>query len=305
MRSKTIILNRRSAWVLLGIFLFFSIFPISIYRIVSGRSLGLKSAAINSVYQARDIFKAVKDTNHVRSMSKGNSTDIIFLHHSVGHNLIAQTNLREKLTQMGYAFWDQDYNSPGLTKPDGTLAGYSYPVPGDNTNPDGLAALFSQPVYPLPINAFSGLLQHQVIMIKSCYPASNIESDQQLDQYKSYYRQIRAAMDQHPDKIFIILTTPPLNPAETNPANAARARQIADWLASSEFSNGHPNLYVFNLFNLLAEDNPAAPDDNMLRAAYRDGGDSHPNAVANQAVAPLLAEFIQRSIQQRPAILAP
>lgn len=154
----------------------------------------------------------------------GNFTNVIFLHHSVGRNLIHQGGVRERLTEAGFHFWDHDYNWEGLTRPDGTLAGYSYGIPGDNTDPDGLARLFSQPVFPWPINAFSGLLQHEVIIIKSCFPNSNIQSDEQFREMQGYYLKMRERMGRFPNRLFIIVTTPPLNPAETTPEAAARAR---------------------------------------------------------------------------------
>jgi hypothetical protein len=234
--------------------------------------------------------------DHKNAVRGGNFTNVIFLHHSTGRALIQEGGVRERLTAAGFQFWDHDYNWEGLSRPDGTLAGYSYSIPGDNTDPDGLARLFAQRVYAWPLNAFSGLLQHEVIIFKSCFPVSNIESDEQLAEDKGYYRQIRAVIDKHPEHFFILLTQPPLNPAETTPEAAARARALADWLASPEFLAGHPNLAVFNFFDLLAESDPQAPDYNMLRAAYRHGTDSHPNTAANETIGPQLADFVAQTV---------
>jgi len=236
--------------------------------------------------------KAVLDARSVRAYSRGHYTNVIFLHHSTGRNLIEQGGVREQLTEAGLDFWDHDYNPRGLTRPDGTRAGYSYSIPGDNTDPDGLAQIFSQPLYPWPLNAFSGLMQHEVIIFKSCFPVSHIVDDAQLEQYKSYYLQMREVMDQYPDHIFIVVTPPPLNPASTDAEAAARARAFAVWLASDEFLDGHPNVFTFDFFDLLAEGDPAAPDFNMLREEHREGTDSHPNEHANRAIGPLFADFI-------------
>ena len=116
------------------------------YRMVSGRSLGLKSFAIDSIRSAADHVFALTRRQTVVANNQGNYSNIIFLHHSVGQNLIAQGNVRQLFTQAGYDFWDHDYNHLGLTSPDGTPAGYSYNIPDDNTDPDGLARLFQQPV---------------------------------------------------------------------------------------------------------------------------------------------------------------
>jgi hypothetical protein len=128
-------------------------------------------------------------------------------------------------------------------------------------------------------------LQHEVIIFKSCFaPANNITSDQQLEQYKTWYLGIRNVMAQRPDKLFIVVTDPPLNPAETNAQEAARARAFATWLKSSEYLNGHRNVYTFDFYGYLAENDPASPDYSMLRKAYREGSDSHPNQIANKTL---------------------
>ncbi len=141
-----------------------------------------------------------------------------------------------------------------------------------------LAQVFSQREYPLPLNTLSGLLQHEVIILKSCFdPTSRIESDAELEEYKAAYTAIHQRMRQHPEKLFILLTQPPLNPAETDREQARRARLLADWLASDEFKGDLPNLVVFDLFDRLAVTDGSSPDANMLRPEYRNGGDSHPN----------------------------
>jgi hypothetical protein len=261
---------------------------------------------------------------------------VVFLHHSVGANLIGEGDLRGLLSEYGYRFYDQGYNQDGLHLPDGSRAPYGYDVPEDNTDPDGLAAIFSQPVTldgvantGAPVNTLSGLLRHDVIVFKSCYPVSFIRSDEELARYKSYYLKIRDTVDRYPEHAFIALTPPPLEPIGTSPAAAARARSFANWLKSPEFVSGHPNLYVFDLFDLLAEGDRGRSDANMLREAYRSpmpeglsnraaratqpaitflgvGGrlgrlgiwdESHPNTAANQAVAPVLAAAIDQVAQ--------
>jgi hypothetical protein len=260
-------------------------------RLLTGHGLGL------GLGRVLPLTRAIIDRSNVTGYNHGDWTNVIFLHHSTGANLIEQGGVRERFTQAGYDFWDQGYNDWGLTRPDGTATGYSYFVPDDNTDPDGLAVIFAQRAQKLPLNAFSGLLQHEVIVFKSCFPASNITSDEQLKQYKSYYLAMRDVMDQHPDKLFVVMSPPPLNPAETDAEAATRARVFADWLKSAEYLNGHANVVTFDFFDSLAESDPALPDHNMLRQAYRAGADSHPNQVANETVAPLFVDFIINAIE--------
>jgi len=218
---------------------------------------------------------------------------IILLHHSVGANLIAQGDVRQRLTELGYEFYDHGYNDDGLILADGTPAGRNFDVPDDNTDPDGLAAIFAQPLHDPPDNTFSHLMEYDIIAFKSCFPVSNIESDEQLAGYESYYLSIRSRMDQYPNRIFIVVTPPPEIPADTDLQWAARARAFADWLASDEYLSGHPNVFAFNFFDLLAD-----PSTNMLRADYQtDEYDAHPNELANQTIGPLFADFIDQSVR--------
>ncbi len=244
-----------------------------------------------------DTTRAVLDSRRVRSYSQGDYTNLIFLHQSTGANLIREGQLRQRLAEAGLQLWDQGYNYLQLTGPQGSPAGYSYSVPNDQTDPTALSRIFSQREYPLPLNTLSGLLQHEVILLKSCFdPTSHIESEAKLEEYKAAYRIIRQRISQHPEKLFIIITQPPLNPAETDTAQAKRARQLADWLDSQEFKGGLKNLYIFDLFDRLASADGNGPEANMLRPEYRNGSDSHPNTNANEDIAPEVASFIEQAV---------
>jgi len=229
--------------------------------------------------------------------SAGGFRRVIFLHHSCGANLIEQGSVRARFTALGYEFYDHGYNGDGLILADGTWTGQNFDVPDDNTNPDGFAAIFAQPLHHPPDNTFSHLMQYDVIAFKSCFPVSNIDSDEQLAEYKSYYLSIRLRMDQYPNKIFIVVTQPPEIPADTDRQAAARARAFTNWLASDEYLRGHPNVFTFNFFDLLAN-----PSTDMLRTEYQtDASDAHPNERANRTIAPLFVEFIDQAIRRYAA----
>jgi hypothetical protein len=224
-------------------------------------------------------------------------TNLFFLHHSTGHNLIDQGQMRPYFTDYNathgthFAFWDHDYNGEGLRDPDGTYAGHSYDIPGDNTDPDGLYTLWTVP------NAArdSILTNHEVIAFKSCYPASHIYDDATLAQYQSWYLAMRNVFDSHPERIFIVMSPPPLHRLDTNLSEADRARAFADWLGSAAYLSGHPNIVYFDLFDHLARPSDGTGTRNMLRYEYEldhSSGDSHPNLLANQAVGPVFAQFL-------------
>ncbi len=222
---------------------------------------------------------------------------MLFIHHSTGRFLLAQGDVRTTLQQVAGkapapALWDHDYNDIGLTAPDGTAQGYGFGIPGDNTDPDGLHTLWTTP------NAArdSILSRFDVIAFKSCYePATLIYTDAQLQQYKDWYLEIRDVLDRYPQKVFVIMSPPPLLAQLNDVAWADRARAFADWLGSDAFLAGHPNLRYFDLFDLLANPDDGTPTRNMLRAEYeRDTGviDSHPNELANGTVGPLFAQVL-------------
>ena len=243
-----------------------------------------------------DRVQAVLDHKNIIGENSGAMTNIIFLHHSVGNHLIENGNVRELLSEQGYDFWDHNYNWIGLRDPQGSFRDYSYNVPLNNTDTDGLWNIFQQNKYTQPLNTLSGLLQHEVIIIKSCFPNNNIESQVDLQLRQEMYREIRDVMLAHDDKLFILLTSPPLNPIETDLQTAGRARQLSDWLASEAFLSTSENVFVFDYFSLLAEDDPAAADYNMLREEYREGADSHPTENADQELGPVFVNFILQSI---------
>jgi hypothetical protein len=137
-----------------------------------------------------------------------------------------------------------------------------------------------------------------VIAFKSCFPASIVKSDEILEQRKQWYLEMRDKMDQRLDKLFIVVTQPPLDSIETTPEEAARARAFANWLKSDEYLQGHPNIVTFDLFDQLAGNQPGAADFNTLRQEYRTGIDSHPNQLGNETVGPILAEFIAQAADQ-------
>ena len=219
---------------------------------------------------------------------------LFFLHNSTGRYIMSDGHARTYLDVLNadkassYNLWDHDYNSIGLTTPAGLKTGYDFNVPDDNTDPIGLHKLWTTD------NAArdSILSRFDVIAFKSCYePTNMISTDAQLQQYKDWYLEIRDVLDQHPDKIFLIMSAPPLLPVLTSTEQSDRARAFATWLGSPEFQAGHPNLRFFDLFDRLANPNDGSATRNMLRLDYtRTGFDNHPNELACTIIAPQLMD---------------
>ncbi|MHB8080445.1 MAG: FlgD immunoglobulin-like domain containing protein [Candidatus Krumholzibacteriia bacterium] len=224
--------------------------------------------------------------------------NLFFLHHSTGRNLLVQGEVRLLISAFNsrngstFVLWDHDYNYLGLNDPLGLPTGRCYDIPNDNTDPVGLHELWTTANSARD----SILANHQVIAFKSCFPASAITSDDMLAQYKTWYLEIRDELDRHPDHIFLVMSPPPLHPCQTILVDADRARAFADWLGSPAFLDGHANLRYFDFFAALAEPRDS-PQRNTLRVEYRNTedclyADSHPNTVANVAVAPLFVDAL-------------
>lgn len=197
-----------------------------------------------------------------------NAASVIFVHHSVGRNLISEGNVRALVS---HDLWDLDYDHIGLTDPNGNLTGESYGIL--DTDPEDWHDLWTT-----SNSARESLLYYDVILFKSCYSACDITSDAMLDQYKDWYVDIKNQLSGYPDKVFVMMSPPPRN--ITTQAEADRAREFANWM-------GTLGLPFFDLFDHLADSN------NVLRYEYRrDATDSHPNANANSIVGPILAAYI-------------
>jgi hypothetical protein len=228
-------------------------------------------------------------------------TQLFFLHHSTGSGIISQGDVRGEVARYNtahhqhYSFWDHGYNSEGLSDALGVSVGDDYGIPNDNTDPDGLHYLWTSAKSDAVACRNQILEHHQVIAFKSCFPASAITSAAALQQYKDWYLDIRDVLDTRPDRLFVVMSTPPLHRLATNAADASRARAFANWLQSATYLSGHPNVVCFDLFDLLAKADDGSAAANMLAYAHEashSDSDSHPNLVANQVVGPLFAQFL-------------
>jgi hypothetical protein len=175
-------------------------------------------------------------------------TKILFIHHSVGRGLLVHGKIRERLDSMSggdIELWDHDYNRRGLFDGGGHKV-RPFPIPRDNTNPDGLFSLFSDIDSGSEIG--DRLRDFDLVVMKSCFPNSNIKSDEQLQALKDGYE----GMSRHAANSGIeiaLLTTPPIRTGiMTSGPSARRAAEIAEWLISSE----SPVSRVFDLFGRLS-----------------------------------------------------
>ena len=148
----------------------------------------------------------------------------------------------------------------------------------------------------------SGILNaNKIVMIKSCYPSSQIYSVgsdedtlnpgyKSIANYKWHWRHIVKVMENHPNNFFVIWTNAPLELYSTNATQAAYSDWFCYWAKDTLAQNLDPvygafppNVYVFDFFHKLADANGFLPQ------YYASGpGNSHPNSAATELVAPQL-----------------
>jgi hypothetical protein len=211
---------------------------------------------------------------------------IIFLHGASGTALIEEGDLRPAFAARDYVLWDHGPNTTGLVEPDGTPTGTNWSVPDPPTTPEALVDIFEADPALNPESVLAHLLDYDIIMIRASLPA--LIDENVVNNYQRAFLQIRNTMDNYPDKLFVILSPLPLAPGNVAGVSDLENRQlVSDFLSSEEFLAGHPNVYTFDIFSLLQD------DEGYLRADYvRDPFDSTPNAKANRDIGPLLVEAV-------------
>jgi hypothetical protein len=208
-------------------------------------------------------------------------TTALFIHHSVGAQIISQGELRQKLSdaEPSLELWDHHYNDIGLSDAGGSSLGTSFPIPGDNTDPAGLLAILQgiEANEPWAERAKT----FDVLMLKSCFPNSDVASDAAATSLKEIYRQMREVAVALPSAV-VLVSSPPLVLEVTRPGNAARAADIAAWLGS--YWAG-PRLGYANIFDPLTYH--SGPARGTLRLRYRRArpGDSHLGGAGAQVAA--------------------
>lgn len=214
---------------------------------------------------------------------------LMWLHHSTGDYILKKGKLKKALEANNIDFYDINYK-------EAVVDGYSI---GDHTDPEDFPKNFNTPKYFDVMKRWEleNKQQHDIIMFKSCYPASNIKSEKMLENYKAYYLSMIPTFKQNPNVLFIPMTTPPLVIDKTTPENAARARKWSKWL-TSEYAKNIPNVKVFNLFNSLAV-MEGYPEENTLPPQFAKAkDDSHPSRKGGKAVTRLFIPWLNRAIRE-------
>ena len=255
---------------------------------------------------------------------------LVFIHHSTGENWLRDDygGLGQALAANNYFVSDTNY-------------GWGPNAIGDRTDipnwPEWfrsadtaayMAALYAEAEQHaeytrLPANP-SG--ENRVVLFKSCFPNSMLEGSPNdppapgdgltVSNAKYIYNDLLNYFRTRPDKLFIVITAPPV----TDPSLAANARAfnnwlVNDWLQSNNYP--YPNVAVFDFYNVLTHrDNHHRFENgqvqhiiaNQSNTLYYPSGDDHPNEAGSQKASaeflPLLNLYVERWLASAPPAAA-
>ncbi|MBM3152292.1 MAG: hypothetical protein FJZ96_08865 [Chloroflexi bacterium] len=258
---------------------------------------------------------------------------LIFIHHSTGENWLTDGygDLGLLLAENNYFVSDTNY-------------GWGPDAIGDRTDIPNWTEWFASGQTPTYMDAlFSESGQHAgytrlfddpggeniIIMFKSCFPNSDLAGNPEdpagtyeelsVAGAKYVYNRILQFFATRPDKLFVVITAPPLS----DRSNAENARAFNNWLVEEWLEeNNYPfnNVAVFDFYNILTDRDAhhwyqdgqverILGDDDTL--AYP-SGDDHPSRAGSQKATeefiPLLNIFYHRWLAgsaQLPPVSAP
>jgi len=250
---------------------------------------------------------------------------LIFIHHSTGENWLTDGygDLGRELGRNNYFVSDTNYG----WGPD--YIGDRTDIPNwmewfrSSATPTYMQTLFNESgqnsSYTRTLSNPGG--ENRIIMFKSCFPNSALEGNPNdppgtyeeltVAGAKYVYNQILQYFATRPDKLFVVITAPPLS----DPSNARNARAFNNWLVNDwlrENNYALNNVAVFDFYNVLT--------DRDAHHRYEDGrighiiggqdtldyptGDDHPSEKgsrkATEEFIPLLNIFYHRWITNSP-----
>lgn len=251
---------------------------------------------------------------------------LIFIHHSTGENWLSDGygDLGSTLGGNNYYVSDTNYG----WGPDGIGDRTDIPdwqewFSSDNT-PAYMEALFQEngqnAEYTRGLSDPGG--ENEIVMFKSCFPNSDLEGNpndppspdgwMSAGHAKYVYNEILGYFESHPEKLFIVITAPPLSDL----TNADNARAFNQWLVNSWLSeNQYPyhNVAVFDFYKILTgtdghhtfENGEEVYQTANKNTLHYPSGDDHPSKKgskkATEEFIPLLNYFYNRWQREAPA----
>lgn len=253
---------------------------------------------------------------------------LIFIHHSTGENWLKDEDggLGLALAENNYFVSDTNYGwGPNAVGDRTDILNWPEWFVGPDT-PTYMDALYNE---SSTHSAYTRLFddpggENQIILFKSCFPNSALDGNpddpaQQTDYLtvggaKYIYNQLLTYFATRPDKLFVVITAPPLS----DPYYADNARAFNNWLMQDWLQeNNYPyaNVAVYDFYNILTgRDNHHRMVDGQIEYINNEGkntlayatssGDDHPNHKGNQKATeefvPVLNYFYQRWVDAGP-----
>ena len=255
---------------------------------------------------------------------------LIFIHHSTGENWLTDDygNLGRTLDQNNYFVSDTNYDwGPDAIGDRTDIPNWTEWFASEST-PTYMDELFDEngqhSSYTRTIFDPGG--ENEIIMFKSCFPnsalegspndAPNPDGELTVGHAKYVYNEILKYFATRPDKMFVLITQPPLSDG-TYAANARAFTQwlLNDWLRENNYNAN--NVFVFDFYNILTgPDGHHRYDNGQIEynlsgrnTLYYPSGDDHPSVEGSQKATeefvPLLNIFYHRWKDSAPAASAP
>ncbi len=266
---------------------------------------------------------------------------LIFIHHSTGGNWLADPNEGGPYGGLGLALMNNNYSVNATNYgwgPDGIGDRTDIPNwPEWFTSPNSdavVTALYNENgqnidgfgEWTRPSTGVEG--ENTIIMFKSCFPNSDlygnptdppnetIEDQYTVGNAKAVYNDILTYFQTRQDKLFVVITAPPMLESDYNPGyqtatqRAANARAFNNWLVNDWLDDyAYNNVVVFDYFNVLTATGNhhryvsgavehVTVDDNNFAIYTADTWDSHPSTTGHQKATdefvPLLNHYYNR-----------
>jgi hypothetical protein len=220
---------------------------------------------------------------------------LIFIHHSTGGNWLADPNADQPAGGLARALMENNYYVSA------TNYGWGPDGIGDRTDIVNWPEWFTGPQHEAIMQAvyeesnqniggfgdWPRLSQNpggenQIIIFKSCFPNSDLwgspddlPQSQPNDEYtvanaKAVYNAILAYFETRQDKLFVVITAPPLAEGEyyddalSGDQRAANARAFNDWLVNDWLADyPHNNVVVFDYYNVLTSNGSSSRVDDQ------------------------------------------
>ena len=244
-------------------------------------------------------------------LSLGNQTNIIFLHHSTGHN-IWEGGLSKFAKKIGFdgdvVNWFDSYNKDSGKNYKIIETNFPKSSPyGWNNYPFDYYNIWVKNAGDQPYKEEPTLeiltKKYDVIIFKHCYPVSSIKADsvnpdinsdsKTVGNYKLQYDALKKILNEFPNTKFIVWTTTALVENATNKDEAERADEFSEWV-KTVWNTKDDNIFLWDFRELQVEGGL------FFKNAYAESeNNSHPNSEFSETVAPYFCKRIVDVIEGR------